>query len=87
MFWWGNFFSITLHLSGNIKKCMQEKINRLICIIESKMDFFIGINNDQWEHHFDDKQLYSHCSEMNDAEFEEITGRKIIYKAGKKNSS
>ena len=26
MFWWGNFFSITLHLSGTYKKTFQQKL-------------------------------------------------------------
>jgi len=51
-FWWGNFFSCTLHLSGIYKKRYQEKI---ICSFESlkTKDISICIHDDQWEHHFE----------------------------------
>ncbi len=50
-FWWGNFFSITLHLSGI---CRQQYIT----VVEEKFSvlkeqgFSICINNDPWVHHF-----------------------------------
>jgi hypothetical protein len=50
MFWWGNFFSITLHLSGGYKKIFQQKIIENIKFV--KQDFFICINENQWQHHF-----------------------------------
>jgi hypothetical protein len=51
MFWWGNFFSITLHLSGEYKKIFQQKINENIKSV--KQDIFICINENQWQHHFE----------------------------------
>lgn len=52
LFWWGNFFSSTLHVSG------QYKENNLLNIAAAYNDlvsqhFFIGINNDPWQHHFE----------------------------------
>jgi hypothetical protein len=26
MFWWGNFFSVTLHMKGNYREHFQEKL-------------------------------------------------------------
>jgi hypothetical protein len=51
MFWWGNFFSITLHLSGDYKEMFQQKIMEHVAAI--KQDVFICINENQWQHHFE----------------------------------
>ncbi|MEO6491005.1 MAG: hypothetical protein ABIO04_13770 [Ferruginibacter sp.] len=50
MFWWGNFFSITLHLAGEHKKHLQEKILYNEQLLHE--GFYIGVNEDQWHHHF-----------------------------------
>ena len=51
MFWWGNFFSITLHLSGTYKEIFQQKIIENIDVVTP--DIFICINETQWQHHFE----------------------------------
>ena len=51
MFWWGNFFSITLHLSGNYKERYQQKIMENISAV--KQDVFICVHESQWQHHFE----------------------------------
>ena len=52
MFWWGNFFSITLHLSGRYKKEAEKKIiaSRPELI---KSNFYLCIHEKEWEHHFE----------------------------------
>jgi hypothetical protein len=52
MFWWGNFFSCTLHLSGHYKYQFEENI---IQNIDSEIfdNFYLCINEDQWQHHFE----------------------------------
>ena len=52
MFWWGNFFSITLHLSGNYKNMFAGKIISSFELLKEK-DFFICIHEEQWQHHFE----------------------------------
>jgi hypothetical protein len=52
LFWWGNFFSGTLHLSGIYKRKYEEKIIRSFESLKAK-GFSICINEDQWEHHFE----------------------------------
>jgi hypothetical protein len=52
MFWWGNFFSITLHLSGKYKKQYEQKIAASYSTLK-KEKFFTCINDDEWEHHFE----------------------------------
>ena len=51
MFWWGNFFSITLHLSGDYKKQFQKIIIENVYAVNQ--DIFICINENQWQHHFE----------------------------------
>ena len=50
MFWWGNFFSSTLHLSGSYKEKFKENIIRSFPLLDN---YFIGINPDPWVHHFE----------------------------------
>ncbi len=51
MFWWANFFSITLHISGNHVKEVNKNIMKNKQLLTN--DFFIGVNESQWEHHFE----------------------------------
>jgi hypothetical protein len=52
MFWWGNFFSITLLLSGVYKEKYAGAIERSFTRLQED-DFFICVGPDQWEHHFE----------------------------------
>ncbi|MEO9021259.1 MAG: hypothetical protein ABI237_15940 [Ginsengibacter sp.] len=50
MFWWGNFFSVSLHLSG---PHLQSRKNVLSGIdFLRQHDFFICINEKEWQHDF-----------------------------------
>lgn len=51
MFWWGNFFSITLHLKGEYFNRSKSHTDALLNYIKEK-DYFLGINKNEWEHHF-----------------------------------
>ncbi len=51
MFWWGNFFSITLHLSGKYKENFQQKIFDNMDAMAAEV--FICIHENQWHHHFE----------------------------------
>jgi hypothetical protein len=52
MFWWGNFFSITLHLSGHYKDMHLPALEKNIPALKDDR-LFICINEDEWEHHFE----------------------------------
>jgi|SRR5689334_6114256 len=52
MFWWGNFFSTTLHLSGEYKRRYAEAIKRSYEVL-CQHEFYICIHDDQWHHHFE----------------------------------
>lgn len=51
MFWWGNFFSITLHLSGEYKERYKNVLlqNRLLL---QECNFYICVGEDEWRHDF-----------------------------------
>lgn len=51
MFWWGNFVSVTLQLSGIYKNSLQQII--LENLQKDASAFFICINEDEWQHHFE----------------------------------
>ncbi len=51
MFWWGNFISITLHLSGKHKKYWE---NNMLKKLETLSDVFITVGEDEWQHDFEE---------------------------------
>ncbi|HKZ66156.1 MAG TPA: hypothetical protein VJ111_07370 [Chitinophagaceae bacterium] len=82
LFWWGNFFSGTLHLSGIYKKKYEEKIIRSFESLNTK-DFSVCINENQWEHHFEtDNYLPLHT--FTASGFEEIISKRSFIKLSKK---
>ena len=65
MFWWGHFFSITLHLSGEYKDWYEERICSRLIQSEGS-DFFVCVNEDQWQHHFEASN-YRELNQLGDA--------------------
>ena len=53
MFWWGNFYSTTLHLAGKFRAQFVNKIEDSFNFL-SNADYYIGINTDPWMHHFEE---------------------------------
>ena len=51
MFWWGNFFSITLHLAGKYKTALEASVMENLCL--QPEGFFVCIHKEQWQHHFE----------------------------------
>lgn len=52
MFWWGNYFSFTLHLSGKYIKSYKINILNNLKNLQQK-NFLICIHSEQWVHHLD----------------------------------
>lgn len=52
LFWWGNFFSCTLHISGRYKKQFATTLAANIYKLPQQL-FFIAIGKDEWQHHFE----------------------------------
>jgi len=60
--WWGNFFSITLHLSGRFLQPLKNNI-RLSLKNREHNDYYVCIGEERWQHHFE-KTNYASLSEI-----------------------
>lgn len=78
MFWWGHFFSITLHLSGKYKKMFQQKIISSYASF-AKENYFICTNKDEWEHHFEETN-YSLITKIDEPGFKESIQKNTFIK-------
>jgi len=70
MFWWGNFFSITLHLSGNNKADLLKKIYGHFSLLDES-HFYIYTGQKEWEHDIDPNS-YKRISSLNKDELEKV---------------
>ena len=70
MFWWGNFFSITLHLSGNNKNDLLKPLTGNVLLL-AKNDFYIYNGTKEWEHDIDPGS-YKKLSGVNEDELQKI---------------
>ncbi|HEX8356590.1 MAG TPA: hypothetical protein VF610_04230, partial [Segetibacter sp.] len=50
-FWWGNFFSITLQLSGSFQQKYSDALSEAINKNHFK-GWYISLSDDPWQHHF-----------------------------------
>jgi hypothetical protein len=82
MFWWGNFFSITLHLSGSYKEMYTHAIGSSFTWLKEN-DFFVGAGPDQWEHHFEAGN-YTSLKEYEAASFNHHIRNKEFLKLAKR---
>ena len=81
MFWWGNFYSTTLHLSGECKAQYLRKIQPAYNIL-SQQNFSIGINEDPWMHDFTNDN-YIPVISLNEEEFKNRCGEQQHLKIAK----
>ena len=70
MFWWGNFFSITLHLSGNNKMNILNKVSAHLSILSAN-DFYVYAGQLEWEHDIN-PEFYKKISTLTDESREKI---------------
>jgi len=82
MFWWGNFFSITLHLSGIYKNKFIHQIKNDLSILK-KNDFHISTGENEWAHHFE-KNNYLHLQMMDENFIEQKLNEGSFIKLAKK---
>jgi hypothetical protein len=74
MFWWGNFISITLHISGKYKKHFEENI---FSKIHEDENLFICIAENEWQHHFEESN-YKKVSQINKVEMSIVKQKDFI---------
>ena len=82
LFWWGNFFSVTLHVSGIYKTKYEKKVINSFESLKTNF-FFVCINEGQWEHHFETNN-YLLVSDVNRTDFEERIHKESFIKLAKK---
>lgn len=82
MFWWGNFFSVTLHLSGTPKQETEEKLITAYPLLKER-DYYCYINDDQWQHHFETDNYIS-LTEISNTVFENFVTEKPFIKLANK---
>lgn len=51
-FWWGNYFSITLQLSGRYLQMFAKNIMQHLKN-SNREEYFLSVNESAWEHHFE----------------------------------
>jgi hypothetical protein len=82
MFWWGNFFSVTLHLSGKHKKKIQRNIINAFPVLAEK-GFYFCTGDDEWQHHFDVSN-YASLKSCDNHFFADAIAHKSFLKLAKK---
>jgi hypothetical protein len=78
MFWWGNFFSCTLHVSGKYKQQFETSILTNISNTQYQQ-FFICNSNDEWQHHFEPNN-YITVESCNQQQLNELLQQKNFIK-------
>jgi hypothetical protein len=68
LFWWGNFFSFTLHLQGEALEYVRNQLVQNSLKIHGS-DFHICMNESPWEYHYQNSN-YRLCSEFKRDELE-----------------
>ncbi|MBL7739850.1 MAG: hypothetical protein JNK14_11555 [Chitinophagaceae bacterium] len=81
LFWWGNFFSITLHLSGKYQLKYEPALIRHFDELK-QTSYSVCINTREWEHHFEAGN-YQPVQNMNAAVFTNTIRQKDFLKIAK----
>lgn len=63
MFWWGHFFTITLHLKGSYKDKYAPLIFKNL---QLENDVYLAVGDEEWEHHFEENNFVVFSSISND---------------------
>lgn len=67
MFWWGHSFSSTLQVAGSYKEQHLPGLQTAFDTL-AQQDYYIGINEDPWQHHFEPTN-YKKLSSMRREEY------------------
>lgn len=79
MFLWGNFFSVTLHLSGKYLDMYREQIKPAQQRLPESV--YVCIHKDQWHHHFEnDNYVHIHAIENWQSFVQEAAFSKLAFK-------
>ena len=81
-FWWGNYFSITLHLQGEYKKRYAPSVIENMNLLREK-DFWICQSDDPWKHELSSDN-YTQISVLDNATVAQIIMEKAFLKLSAK---
>jgi hypothetical protein len=73
-FWWGNYFSITLQLSGRFLEAFNNNIEMNLKT-KAVENYFVCINDSPWQHHFEETN-YTPLKEV--SSIEKILNNKFL---------
>jgi len=65
MFWWGNYFSFTLHLKGKALKQFGEPLLKNLSK-QKKKDLLVYLGEDEWEHDLSNEGYVPYSKELNE---------------------
>lgn len=82
MFWWGNFFSTTLQLSGRFKESCEQKIVDGFDLLLQR-EIYLAVGDDQWQHHFDSNN-YRQIKQMDRQEYTSVVTSQPFIKLAQK---
>ena len=51
MFWWGHYFSVTLHMKGRYKEQYLPVLTKNLSLLQQN-DFYVCIEKNEWRHEF-----------------------------------
>ena len=69
-FWWGHYFSVTLHIKGHYKEQYQQSLLHHLPMLAER-EFYICIGEDEWRHEFEEDN-YTPLSQLNYTAVEKI---------------
>ena len=79
LFWWGNNFSLHLQLSGKYLKQFEERLFKNLK--QADGNFFICVNDTEWEHHFElDNYVTANAENINNSQERKAAFIKIALK-------
>jgi len=73
MFWWGNFFSATLHLQGESFRYYHDKILEKVNSLSYKQ-IYISVGNSPWQYHYEKNNYIL----VENAEIRDISNKPFI---------
>lgn len=82
LFWWGNFFSLNLQLSGKIKNGITPNLVANFLTLQQN-DYWVCTNNHPWDHYFEEEN-YVPIQKITKAQFIILLNKESFVKIGKK---
>lgn len=81
-FWWGRFFSTTLHLAGE----SLEPYRAVLATLQPQLaagEWFVCVQDDPWQHHFE-PEYYQPVAVISAEQWEELVQNKSFVKLAKR---